>query len=165
MAITKWNLEEELTSARMNQMADEIDNGLDEHKADLAKYARFTKSSNQSLANGVDTQIQWDTKTPYNGEDFCVIDSATKQIKITKTGFYQLQITIVFSGEAGGVRVYWGSILNNVYPTTDTPCYMSLSETIYASAGTLINTRVSQVSGNSLDVLSSGTSLVIRKVG
>lgn len=136
---------------------------LNAYKAESAKYASLAKSSNQSLANGVDTQIQWDLKTPYNGEDFCEIDATTKQIKITKTGLYQLQIVLIFAGKIGGVRVYWGTIFNNTFPTTDSPCYMAMNETAYVTAGTLLNTRVLQMSDGALDLV-SGTSCMVRKV-
>lgn len=148
----------------MQRLFDQIRDWINARQADKIKYAVFKRTANQSIPNGIDTQIQWQAKDVFNGEDFCEIDGATSRIKILKTGIYELDIVTTFAGNATGVRSYWGVVLNNLYPTTATSAYMTTREFIYATAGQILNTRVTQTSGGALDLIASVTFCRIRKV-
>ena len=135
------------------------------HKAEKAKYARFNITANQSIPNGQNTQIIWNTKTSFKGEDFCEIDSVTRQVKVLKTGLYQIQVGVEFGGSNVGQRVLYNQLLlQTTYPNTTAPCYVTMQEFVYLNANALYECRVMQSSGGALDVRTNVTALYIRRV-
>ncbi|MFA5208344.1 MAG: hypothetical protein WC428_06905 [Candidatus Paceibacterota bacterium] len=144
----------------------DVINGIPAQFADLAKYAIFSKTSNQSIPDTANTEVVWEAKTSYNSEDFCGIESGTGKIKVLQKGIYDICVRFRYNGNVTGVRyLNLNSISVLSIPSVGTvSTYISASAFLELAANETVSIIATQTSGGDLDLLSSGTIARIRRV-
>jgi hypothetical protein len=144
----------------------DVINGIPAYIADLAKYAVFSKTTNQSIPDTANTEVVWEAKTSYNSEDFCGIESGTGKIKVLQKGIYEICVCFRYDGNVTGNRylnVNNISIISIPSIGADTS-YISTSAFLELAANGTVSILAAQTSGGDLDLLSSGTIARIRRV-
>lgn len=147
-----------LLASGVNDLAQEVatlQQTVAAHQADKAKYAVFTQSTAQSLANGTNTQILFQTKDSFNSEDFCLLESG--RIKILQKGLYEFVVYATFAPNGTGNR-----FINNGFRIDGTPSHGASVQTLFATGwfkecnvDELVTVIVNQTSGGALDLVNS----------
>lgn len=147
-----------------NEKIDAFADDISSQMAQKAKYAVVTIISNQSIAHNTFTQIFWQNKTSFNGEDFCAIENG--RLKILQKGLYHVELGVNFSANGTGMR--W--ILSDNLSVTQIPAdanfstYLNVTGLKDYNINDLVDFRVRQHSGGALDVAITNTFIKIRQV-
>lgn len=148
---------------KLRESINSLDAEVDAHKAEKAKHAKFSIGAVQSIPTATDTPILWGIKTPYNGEDFCEIDTTTNRIKILKKGLYQITVSVRFAAGTGGKRQFDSKVgcIAETYPMGDA-AFVSTSYFVDVGANQMLQPMVYHNNNNSIDLTTA--ILFIRRV-
>lgn len=136
------------------------------HLDDSKKWIRATKTSNQSIVSGTSsTAVTFEILDKHNDATFAVLDNTTKTIKISESGIYEIVARIYFAGNSVGERsLALDNYAIRVTSSGASGLVLSGSTFVQLSVGAELACQVSQTSGGALDVLSTVTQLLVRKV-
>lgn len=156
------------TAEKSNIVAsiNEINQTLSEHLAERAKFVVATISSNQSIPNGTNINIDFDNVNNYNGADFLELESSS--LKILKSGLYEVLIGVTFASNANGIRGITivsqsdSSVNQSAIATSLTPTRMQCRFIGSLISNQILSPRVYQSSGGTLDI--TNVHCVVRKV-
>jgi hypothetical protein len=147
----------------LNEVLTEINN--------TKKYSDFKLSYIQSIPSDVNTKLAITSQTPFNGDDFTLLEG--NDIRILDDGIYQVNATVSFTYRGGGARsleFLINGVLNARRAVGDTQydeTTVSINDNFTISANSLLSFYVKQTSGKALDINNSfvSTKVQIRRVG
>lgn len=155
----------------MNALADATDDAISrviEQNADERKmYAVAKLPVNQNSLTGQYTNLMLSSITRFYDADFLVWDSVINKLKVTKSGIYEVILSVHFDVNGAGYRfiqphsdVFASTIIS---AGSTTPTRMQSRFKGYLTENTALELITQQSSGNSLDILSI-SSVIVTKV-
>ncbi|MFP3919352.1 hypothetical protein U5N28_16245 [Lysinibacillus telephonicus] len=156
----------------MNDNWDKIDEGfgalqteVTEHLAETKQYAIATMSASQTIANDTNVTVKFDTITNYNGASF-IIDANGNFI--LNKGIYEIKSYVRFAGivnPTGYRQLGGGPYANRVSPVVGSETIVEFVREIEAlEDNTVTGISARHTQGTALDILSTSSFVIIRKV-
>lgn len=141
-------------------------NGLqtdfNEHKADLALFAKFGMSAVQSIANITATQVLFNQTN--SAKDYCELQP-DGTVKILKDGVYEVLLYLSYGNNATGYRdVRVDGLINRSSAVSGSSAFVQGVNIVNKTIGQLVTAQAYQTSGGALD-LAATSFLIIKKVG
>ena len=138
------------------------------HLAESARLAAYGISSAQSIPHNYTTSTRIILNKVERAADFCEL-TEDGGIKILKSGLYLVTFVCAFAHNPNGRRQIGISgaqpIMVQPVSQTDAQTRLSLTYPIYRSNGEIVYVLALQTSGGALDLYSTGTQVLIAKLG